>query len=438
LKAFAAMGVHGAAVAAAVTVQDTRRVYRVEPLPAVLVGEQLEKVLEDFGDSVGGLKVGVLASVENVRVVARVLSRWRGRFEVVVDPVWRASAGQTLQGDDVLKAVLEELVPGSIVVPNAVEAGRLLGFRVAGVEDARRAAKLLVEDYGAKAAIVKGGHLPEPIDVIYDGATFWHVEERRVEGCSHGTGCTYSAALTAGLARGLGLHAAAVKARRLVEEAIAFGFRVGKGSCPVNPLAGVERRAEGFDAVNAVEEAANMLLESGDAVARFAPEVGINIAYSIEPRLARSTSDVAGIEGRIVRCCGRLQRVGPVRMGGSSHMARLVLAAMERDCTVRAAVNIRYHPQLVEAARRLGMRIAYVDRRAEPEEVRRVEGATMRWLVEEAFKRAGATPDIIYDTGDVGKEPMIRILARNPREAVEKLLKIVKAASLEADSSPKS
>jgi hydroxymethylpyrimidine kinase/phosphomethylpyrimidine kinase len=428
LKAFAAMGVHGAAVVAAVTVQDTRRVYRVEPLPAGLVAEQLERVLEDYGESVGAVKVGVLASVDNVRAVAGVLSRWRGRLEIVVDPVWRASAGQVLQDDRVLRAILEELVPGSIVAPNAVEAGRLVGFNVSGVEDARKAAKLLVEEYGAKAAIVKGGHLPQPVDILYDGATFWHIEGRRVEGCTHGTGCTYSAALAAGLARGLGLHAAAVKARRLVEEAIAFGFQVGHGQCPVNPLAELERKAESLDAIAAVEEAVSKLLEEARLVARFAPEVGINVAYAIEPRLARTTSDVAGVEGRIVRCCKGLKQVGPVRMGGSSHMARLVLAAMERDCSLRAAVNIAYSPELVEAARRLGLRVAYVDRRAEPEEVRRVEGASMAWLVGEAFRAAGAAPDIIYDTGDVGKEPMIRILARNPSEAVEKLLKIIREA----------
>jgi hydroxymethylpyrimidine kinase/phosphomethylpyrimidine kinase len=440
LKAFAAMGVHGAAVAAAITVQDTRRVYRVEPLPAELVKEQLERILEDYSESVGAVKVGLLASIDNVRVVAGILSRWRGRIHIVVDPVWRASAGQLLQDDDVLRAILEELVPGSIVVPNAVEAGKLVGFPVKSIEDARRAARRLVEDHGAKAAIVKGGHLPQPVDVIYDGSSFQHVEGRRVEGCTHGTGCTYSAALAAGLARGYDIYTAAVSARRTVEEAIAFGFRVGRGLCPVNPLAALERKAQSFDAINAVAAAVGKLLENGRMVARYAPEVGINIAYAIEPRLARTVNDVAGVDGRIVRCCGGLRQVGPVKMGGSSHMARLVLALMSKDCNVRAALNVHYFPELVEAAKRLGLKVVYVDRRAEPEEVRRVEGSSMQWLAGEAFRSAGGAPDVIYDTGDVGKEPMVRILARHPLEAVEKLLRIIREASTleEAGSSRES
>ncbi|ABM81283.1 bifunctional hydroxymethylpyrimidine kinase/phosphomethylpyrimidine kinase [Hyperthermus butylicus] len=425
LKAFAAMGVHGAVVVAVVTVQDTRGVRRVHVLPSWLVEEQLQAVLEDY--RVGAVKTGVLGSRENVEAIARLL---RGRdIALVVDPVYRASAGQLLNSDDAFKAIVEELFPlASLVAPNVPEAERITGTRIRSIEDAKRAARILVEDYGARAALIKGGHLPgEPVDVLYYEDVFWEFRGERRSGCSHGTGCTFTAALAAGLAKGLDLVEAVVRARKLVEEAIEYGFRVGRGDCPVNPLAGLERDAERYRAIAAVEDALRLLLENASRVARYAPEVGMNIAYAIEPRLARSIGDVAGVMGRIVRYGDTLKPVGPVRMGASSHMARLVLAAMERDPSLRAALNIRYAPELIEAARRTGLRVVYVDRRAEPEEVRRVEGASMRWLVERAFAVAGATPDVVYDTGDVGKEAMIRILARTPREAIEKLLRILEA-----------
>ncbi len=144
---------------------------------------------------------------------------------------------------------------------------------------------------------------------------------------------------------------------------------------------------------------------------------------------ATSREHVAAVTGRIVRAGPRLVAVGPVRFGASSHMARLVLAAMRHDPRIRAALNVRYNEELVRAFRRLGYTVVYVPREEEPVEVATREGASLPWALEEAVRRAGRVPDVIYDTGAHGREPMIRVLAPTAVLAVEKLLQAARTVA---------
>ncbi|ABP50500.1 MULTISPECIES: thiamine-phosphate synthase family protein [Pyrobaculum] len=122
---------------------------------------------------------------------------------------------------------------------------------------------------------------------------------------------------------------------------------------------------------------------------------------------------MAAVPGRIVNYLGRARPSGPPTFGASDHVARKILAALKLDPSVRSSINVRYDPSFVEKAKSLGMSIAVVDRRVEFEDVKKREGGSMQWVVEEAFRqRAGATPDVIVDLGDWDKEPMITILGR--------------------------
>jgi hydroxymethylpyrimidine/phosphomethylpyrimidine kinase len=135
---------------------------------------------------------------------------------------------------------------------------------------------------------------------------------------------------------------------------------------------------------------------------------------------------VAAVPGRIVNYMGRAKPSGPPAFGASDHVARKILAATARDPSVRSAMNIRLDPAVLERAKALGMSVAYVDRRKEPEDVKKREGATMQWIMEEAYRQTGGkTPDLIVDVGDWGKEPMITVLGRGPREVVEKVLRLL-------------
>jgi hydroxymethylpyrimidine/phosphomethylpyrimidine kinase len=264
------------------------------------------------------------------------------------------------------------------------------------------------------------------LDVLYWKGEYRVFEAPRVEGCTHGTGCAFSAAIAAELAKGASIPEAVRVAKEFVTRAIKYGLRVGRGHCPVNPTAWLEVNAQRYAVLKRVEEAVELLLAHAREILPYAPEVGINVVMALPPPYAESASDVAGVRGRIVKFGDGLKAVGPVAFGASSHLARLVLEAMKLDPRARAAVNLAYRPELVERAEKVGFKVAFVDRALEPESVKRVEGASMGWIVREAFKAVGGTPDVIYDRGDVGKEAMIRVLATDAVEAVEKLLKLVR------------
>ena len=432
LKAFAAMGVHGALAVTSVTAQNTLGVTAVHDLPPEMVAEQIRVVAEDIGVDAG--KTGMLSNSGIIEAVAREVGRWG--FPLVVDPVMVAKSGAPLLREDAVETLKNKLLPiAKLVTPNRFEAEKLAGFPIRSLEDARRAARLIAESYGPEAVIVKGGHLSgdESVDVLYWRGSYREYRAPRiVDGCTHGTGCAFSAAIAAGLAKGLRLDEAISEAKKLITMAIDYGIKVGRGHCPVNPMAYVHVPAYRWLAGEDVEEAVSALVEASDAIidGGYYPEVGINVVRAPPEPYAREPEDVVGVHGRVVRVMGRLAPAGPIGPGASSHLARYVLAARKYDPRVSAAVNVRYSPALAEAARELGYTVSYYDRREEPPEVKEREGATVPWGVEQAVKRAGGrVPDVIYHEGDWGKEPMLVVLGRTAVEAVRKLLSIVSRAA---------
>ena len=139
---------------------------------------------------------------------------------------------------------------------------------------------------------------------------------------------------------------------------------------------------------------------------------------------AKSIDDVLGIEGRIVRA-GKKAKAGEIKFGASRHLAKAILKAMEFDSNVRAVMNIKYDEDVLKRLRRR-FSVSFYDRQEEPEEIKKKEGATIPWGIENAIRRAGKIPDIIYHKGDVGKEPMILIFGKNPKDVLRKFDEIRK------------
>jgi len=226
LKVFAALGVYGSCAVTAVTAQNSRGVISALGLPADLVAQQIDAVLGDVGADAS--KTGMLSSAPIVEVVAERLAA-HGARNLVVDPVIAAKDGTRLLSDDGVRAVREKLLPlATLVTPNAPEAEALTGEAVAGREGMLRAARALV-DLGAKAALVKGGHLPGAVvDVLWDGQQQTSFENLRLPGPPvHGTGCVLAAAIAAYLARGERLADAVAKGREFLQRALADTFSTG-------------------------------------------------------------------------------------------------------------------------------------------------------------------------------------------------------------------
>jgi hydroxymethylpyrimidine/phosphomethylpyrimidine kinase len=236
LKSFHAFGVFGASALTAVTVQNTRGVSGVHPIPVDIVRAQIRAVAEDLHPA--ACKSGMLATAELVRAVAESIREHR-LPHFVLDPVMVASSGDRLLDEDAERTVADELVPlAALVTPNLDEAAILVGAPVDDVDGMRRAASALVE-MGARAALLKGGHLrsSELVDVLFDGED-WH-EWRRPKletRNTHGTGCTLSAAIAAGLAHGRPLTRAVEDALGYVSRAMQAAPGLGGGHGPLNHM----------------------------------------------------------------------------------------------------------------------------------------------------------------------------------------------------------
>jgi hydroxymethylpyrimidine/phosphomethylpyrimidine kinase len=236
LKTFAAHGVYGVSAITAVTAQNTRAVSAVEALSPGIVAAQIAAVVDDF--QVAALKTGMLANSGIIGAVARVL-RVSRVGPLVVDPVMVAKSGDRLLDADALDTLTRDLLPlAAVVTPNLPEAEVLAGIPIRTLDDQREAARRIVA-LGARAVVVKGGHAQssEIVDVLFDGQAFTEFRGERVPGTStHGTGCTFSAAIAAQLALGRAIHEAIPLAQAYVAKAIRNAPGLGSGHGPMGHL----------------------------------------------------------------------------------------------------------------------------------------------------------------------------------------------------------
>jgi hydroxymethylpyrimidine kinase/phosphomethylpyrimidine kinase len=237
LKTFAALGVHGASAITAITAQNTVDVTEILELPTRFIRAQIDAVVSDL--DVGAAKTGMLSSAEIIEAVADAISDHK-ITQLVVDPVMVAKGGAKLLRDDAVDALRTKLLPlAAIITPNLPEAEVLLNRSITTLDERRAAARDLRE-LGPRAVIVKGGHAGgDATDIYFDGHEMAELTARRIDTANtHGSGCTFSAAIAAGLARGLEPLVATTEAKAFITHAIESALEIGHGHGPVNPMFG--------------------------------------------------------------------------------------------------------------------------------------------------------------------------------------------------------
>jgi hydroxymethylpyrimidine/phosphomethylpyrimidine kinase len=235
IKAMQANGTFAASVITAITAQNTVEVTDAFELPVSLIRSQLDAVLSDL--PVAAAKTGMLSSIAIIEAVAAGI-RDHGIRPLVVDPVMISKSGFSLLKNDAVEALIEEVLPlATVCTPNAHEAARLVGGEILTEQEAREAARA-IHAMGPAAVLVKGGHLDaevEAIDVLFDGSDFHVFRSERIDTPhTHGTGCTYAAAIAARLAHGDSVPDAVATANRYVHAAIQAGLPIGKGHGPTD------------------------------------------------------------------------------------------------------------------------------------------------------------------------------------------------------------
>jgi len=422
---FRMLGIYPLTVVTTLTVQTPNKVQRVVTVDPQYVDETLDTLTRHF--KVEAVKIGVLGSAEIANVVANYIENIEA--PIVLDPVIRAGDGTLLTDPATLKVIEDRILPRcTVVTPNIHEAEILAELEIRTVDDMKHAAETIAKKYGIEHVLIKGGHLPQGefiMDVLYDRGNVYVFSSRRINTKDvHGTGCVLSSALAAFLAQGYDVPSAVREARKIVEHNIAFSIDVGYERNLSNVFSYIDLELERCRVIRKLKEALEILEASSQYVVDLIPEVRSNIAYALPATYVRGLEDVAGVPGRITAIDKKIVYFSEPKFGASKHLGRAILTMMKYFPSIRACMNIKYEPELVEIAKKLGFRVAFFDRREEPEEIKHVEGRTMQWGIERAVRELKEPPDIVYDLGDWGKEPQIRVFGKDPVEVVYKVIRL--------------
>lgn len=421
IKAFQSLGLHPVSILTSITVQNTQTVNHIFPLTPDLITAQIETIMQDI--PIQYVKTGLLYQPDIAERVAQATKKYN--WHLIVDPVLIATSGDTLSSSDLVMTLKKTIIPLSdIITPNISEAASLIGSSIKTVEDIGQAARIL-KGFGAKNVIIKGGHLQgnKACDILYDGTmVIKQVLPKIPNKKAHGSGCTFSALMTGFLAKGFTVQESFFQAKPILWQMINSGYCIGKGADVLNvSQSNVEdapfnlSTQDTIDTWMTLSTALPTLLNT--LPASFIPEVGCNMGYAIPH--AKTHKDICAIDGRIVRRSTKPHQCGPLRFGASKHIASIILATLRHYPSIRCVMNIRYSPQILALCEKTEYTIRSFDRAEEPPQV-----SSMDWGTTNALQDSTICPDLIFDTGGIGKEPMIRLLGKTPAEVIKKLSRI--------------
>jgi hydroxymethylpyrimidine/phosphomethylpyrimidine kinase len=415
LDTFFSLGLHGIAAPTSIVVQGPQGVRNVYPTPYDAFSAMLALIREDM--RVDGVKVGVVWDEHYVDALSAFLPEYPA-IPVVIDPVLTSKNGTQLLSDKGLKNLVKSVFPkATIITPNLDEASFITGEKVRTLKDMEGCARALAAT-GPEAVVMKGGHLKgEPIDLLFDGTDCITWKRKRIDRVIHGTGCIFSSLLVSFLVHGYSIKEAFIASESLMDDLVKESYQVNEDGYHYASSGLLNNKlAERWKILQAMKEVKKRFCCLN--LVEYIPEVQMNIGYALEG--AKGIEDVAAFPGRIGHHDGKLLFKGEPQFGASTHVAQLILNFMQYFPQVRSCANIRYDKATVMKARKKDLTMVFVDRRHGDPKIKEREGS-LDLLMGKALKDMENPPDIIYDEGDIGKEPMIRIFARSPLELLKKM-----------------
>ena len=441
IRTFDRIGVHPFSAITAITYQNATNFVGYKSLSADL-GNQLDSILGSY--PVKYIKIGMIPDVRALSIIVESVKKYD--LFAVLDPVSVSSAGARISSEGLELEIERDLFPRlKILTPNVNEASfyantELPNGHESDIEDLKNIAKILIRKLRIegkhpkeeKAVVIKSAVSTKHkvIDLVCierSGETAENLDFKTytkpklsLKGNIHGTGCVFSSAITGFLARGHPITVAIEKAETF------FDYRFQKF---------IELPQEGMildltlsepkiEVINQIKEIYNYISRSK----RFSiliPEVRMNISGSLQS--ATNKEEIAGIEGRITLINGYPQASGEIKFGVSDHTARLILSAKKFDKSINFAMNLKFNPDWIMAIQNnTDLNLQEITRENQPREIKQKEFSTMQWLIKESVERSGKIPDIIWDKGASGKEPIIRLFGKNSKNMIEKLEKIIR------------
>jgi len=440
IRTFDRIGVHPFSVITALTYQSASKFYGFKSL-----SDDLESQLKALFDNypIKYVKVGMIPDSKTIEIITNYIKKFD--LCVVLDPVSISSAGKRLSSEGMEKLIESKLFPlVSVLTPNVREAelyanADLSQMELKDVEKVKLCAEtLILKLYSSKfhhshekAVIIKSAGLEN--DIIFDLLCLvenrdskprfhiFKIPKLDLGANVHGTGCVFSSAITAYLAKEYKLFDA-------IKAAETFFNQIFQKYIELPDRGNVLNLSLSEDHISVIEQIKEIFsyLRSNRRYSKLIPEVRMNISGALPN--ATEKKDVAAIEGRITVLDGYPYASGDIKFGVSDHTARLILEAKKFDPSVNFVVNLKYKFEWINAIKNsTNLELKEIVREDQPENVKLHEKSTMQWLIQRSIKEIGRIPDIIWDRGSIGKEPMIRLFGKNSEDIILKLKQIIKS-----------
>jgi hydroxymethylpyrimidine kinase/phosphomethylpyrimidine kinase len=441
IRTFDRIGVHPFSAITAITYQNATDFIGYKSLSADL-GYQLDSILGIY--PVKYVKIGMIPDVRALDIIVESVKKYD--LFAVLDPVSVTSAGARISSEGLELEIKRDLFPHlKILTPNFSEASfyaymDLPNGYESDIEELKNLAKILIKKLHIdgkhpkeeKAVVIKsaGSTKDKVFDLVCierNGDTeedfdfkIYTKPKFSLRGNIHGTGCVFSSAITGFLARGYPIDVSIEKAEVFFDSRFQQFVELPREGMILDLTLSEPK----IEVINQIKEVYNYISKS-KKFGILIPEVRMNISGSLQS--ATTKEAIAGIEGRITLINGFPQASGEIKFGVSDHTARLILAAKEFDKSINFVMNLKYNPDWIKMIQNsTDLELQEIIRGNQPIQIKQKEFSTMQWLIKESFERSGKIPDIVWDKGAMGKEPIIRLFGKNSKNMIEKLEKIIR------------
>lgn len=420
LKTFSALGVYACTAITAITAQNTHEVVGIFEIETEIIKKQINSVMADIPPD--AIKIGMVYSKEVIQAVSKLIPI--SKSPIILDPILAAGSGAKLLLDNALEHFIADLIPiSTLITPNLMEAEKLTNVKIKSETEAIEAARQ-IKKFGAENVIIKGGHFNNKFvtDFLLDsGGRLVKFTNPRLEiKETHGSGCNFSAAAAAFLARGFSVEDACSLANQYIHNAINNVLKLGRGLLVTNPISGLYQNANRYSILKQLQVTIHKIQDLNN-LGKLIPETQSNLVFALPD--AKTILDVAGVKGRIIKINNSARPASDIEFGASKHVASAVLSFMTVDRSIRSGMNIKYDKKILLLCRSL-FPISYYDRRKEPRNIKKKEGMTIFWGIRRALAK-NPKAQIIWHRGDIGKEPMIVIFGKDPADVYNKAKKIL-------------
>jgi len=401
VKTFENHDVYGFTVITAITSQNTKKISKIAPISAKDIRTQLESVLSDF--QIDAIKIGMVYDSSIIKIVNTMIKNQK--CPIVVDPIIESTTKKILLKKSEIDSYKRYIIPlATIITPNKKEAKILSGSSKA--EDAAKELQKL----GAKNVIITGFRESEKEieDFVMEVDNNYILKGKKIKIINHGSGCNYSASITASLARKKSIYEATVTAKEYVYQSIKKSKNLGKGiKITHKEISKIQK------------ELSHSILDFQNIknVSKLIPECQTNFVFS--KNKPKTIKNVLGISGRLVKSGNNVIQAGELVFGGSQHVATAVIQVSKKFSNIRSAINIKYEPKIITNAKKHRMSVLSYDRKNESKKSKSKENSSISWGISSCLK--SNIPDIIYHKGDFGKEAMIIVFGETPAEVVRKI-----------------